>query len=70
MVAVSVGASYDTGNRGPALFYLHGVPAAGTRALQALLAPRSSIRDDGISAEVGTLTNFGVAAPRYTSATR
>jgi zinc protease len=27
--AVSVGAGYDTGNRGPALFYLHGVPAAG-----------------------------------------
>ena len=53
-IAVSVGASYDTGNRGPALFYLHGVPAAGTtpEALQAALrAEIQRIRDEGISAE-------------------
>ena len=53
-IAVSVGASYDTGNRGPALFYMHGVPAAGTtpEALQtALRAEIQRIRDEGISAE-------------------
>ena len=53
-IAVSVGASYDTGNRGPALFYMHGVPAAGTtpEALQAALrAEIQRIRDEGISAE-------------------
>ena len=53
-IAVSVGASYDTGNRGPALFYLHGVPAAGTtpEVLQAALrAEIQRIRDEGISAE-------------------
>ncbi|MDX5411161.1 MAG: insulinase family protein [Thauera sp.] len=53
-LAVSVGASYDTANRGPALFYLFGVPAAGTgtEALQAALRGEiQRIRDEGISAE-------------------
>ena len=53
-LAVSVGASYDTGNRGPSLFYLYGVPAAGTsvESLQhALHAEIRRIRDEGISAE-------------------
>ena len=53
-LAVSVGASYDTGNRGPSLFYLFGVPAAGTspETLQAALrAEIQRIRDEGISAE-------------------
>jgi zinc protease len=53
-LAVSAGASYDTGNRGPSLFYLFGVPTAGTtpEALQAALrAEIQRIRDEGISAE-------------------
>ena len=68
-VAVSVGASYDTGNRGPALFYLHGVPAAGTtpEALQtALRAEIQRIRDDGISAEeLARVKTQAVAAQVY-----
>lgn len=68
-VAVSVGASYDTGNRGPALFYLHGVPAAGTtpEALQtALHAEIQRIRDDGISAEeLARVKTQAVAAQVY-----
>ncbi len=53
-LAVSVGASYDTGNRGPSLFYLFSVPSTGTapEALQAALrAEIQRIRDEGISAE-------------------
>ena len=68
-VAVSVGASYDTGNRGPALFYLHGVPAAGTtpEALQAALrAEIQRIRDEGISAEeLARVKTQAVAAQVY-----
>ena len=68
-IAVSVGASYDTGNRGPALFYLHGVPAAGTtpEALQtALRAEIQRIRDDGISAEeLARVKTQAVAAQVY-----
>ncbi len=68
-IAVSVGASYDTGNRGPALFYLHGVPAAGTtpEALQAALrAEIQRIRDDGISAEeLARVKTQAVAAQVY-----
>lgn len=68
-IAVSVGASYDTGNRGPALFYVHGVPAAGTtpEALQAALrAEIQRIRDDGISAaELARVKTQAVAAQVY-----
>ena len=68
-IAVSVGASYNTGNRGPALFYLHGVPAAGTtpEALQtALRAEIQRIRDDGISAEeLARVKTQAVAAQVY-----
>ncbi|MBP6500649.1 MAG: insulinase family protein [Thauera sp.] len=68
-IAVSVGASYDTGNRGPALFYLHGVPAAGTtpEALQtALRAEIQRIRDEGISAEeLARVKTQAVAAQVY-----
>ena len=68
-IAVSVGASYDTGNRGPALFYLHGVPAAGTtpEALQAALrAEIQRIRDEGISAEeLARVKTQAVAAQVY-----
>ena len=68
-IAVSVGARYDTGNRGPALFYLHGVPAAGTtpEALQtALRAEIQRIRDDGISAEeLARVKTQAVAAQVY-----
>ena len=68
-IAVSVGASYDTGNRGPALFHLHGVPAAGTtpEALQtALRAEIQRIRDDGISAEeLARVKTQAVAAQVY-----
>lgn len=68
-IAVSAGASYDTANRGPALFYLHGVPAAGTtpEALQAALrAEIQHIRDEGISAaELARVKTQAVAAQVY-----
>ena len=43
-IAVSVGAGYDTGNRGPALFHLHGVPAAGTSPEALAEALRAVVR--------------------------
>lgn len=68
-IAVSVGASYDTGNRGPALFYLHGVPAAGTspEALaEALRAELRRIADEGISAaELARVKTQAIAAQVY-----
>ncbi|MHB8786735.1 MAG: M16 family metallopeptidase [Thauera sp.] len=68
-LAVSVGASYDTGNRGPALFYLFGVPAAGTstEALQAALrAEIQRIRDEGISAgELARVKTQAIASQVY-----
>ena len=68
-IAVSVGASYDTGNRGPALFYLHGVPAAGTRPealAEALRAEVRRIADEGISAEeLARVKTQAVAAQVY-----
>ena len=68
-IAVSAGASYDTGNRGPALFHLHGVPAAGTTpdALAAALrAELQRIRDEGISAqELARVKTQAIAAQVY-----
>ena len=68
-VAVSVGASYDTGNRGPALFHLHGVPAAGTspEALaEALRAEVRRIADEGISAaELARVKTQAIATQVY-----
>ena len=73
-IAVSVGASYDTGNRGPALFYLHGVPAAGHQPealAEALRAEASRIADEGISAaELALREDAGDRRPGNTSATR
>ena len=67
--AVSVGAGYDTGNRGPALFYLHGVPAAGTtpEALaEALRAEVRRIAEEGISAqELARVKTQAIAAQVY-----
>ena len=68
-LAVSVGASYDTGNRGPSLFYLYGVPSADTtvEALQqALRAEIRRIADEGISAEeLARVKTQAVAAQVY-----
>jgi zinc protease len=68
-IAVSAGASYDTGNRGPALFYLHGVPAAGTtpEALAtALRAELQRIREEGISEqELARVKTQAIAAQVY-----
>ena len=68
-IAVSAGASYDTGNRGPALFYLHAVPAAGTtpEALAtALRAELQRIRDEGISEqELARVKTQAIAAQVY-----
>ncbi|MBP9655155.1 MAG: insulinase family protein, partial [Rhodocyclaceae bacterium] len=68
-IAVSVGASYDTGNRGPALFHLHGVPAAGTspEALaEALRAEVRRIADEGISAaELARVKTQAIATQVY-----
>lgn len=68
-IAVSAGASYDTGNRGPALFYLHGVPAAGTTPdvlAAALRAELQRIRDEGISAqELARVKTQAIAAQVY-----
>lgn len=68
-IAVSVGASYDTGNRGPSLFYLYGVPTKDStvEALQAAL--RDEIRriaEEGISAEeLARVKTQAVAAQVY-----
>ena len=68
-IAVSAGASYDTGNRGPALFHLHGVPAAGTTPdalATALRAELQRIRDEGISAqELARVKTQAIAAQVY-----
>ncbi|HRV79089.1 MAG TPA: pitrilysin family protein [Thauera sp.] len=68
-IAVSVGAGYDTGNRGPALFHLHGVPAAGTspEALaEALRAEVRRIADEGISAaELARVKTQAIATQVY-----
>ncbi|MDR2688222.1 MAG: insulinase family protein [Azoarcus sp.] len=68
-IAVSVGANYDGINRGPALFYLEGVPAAGqdVDALQkALIAELTRIRDEGVSeAELNRVKTQALASKIY-----
>jgi zinc protease len=51
-VAVSAGASYDSVNRGPGLFFLDGVPAQGTTVAElegALRATLRKVAEDGVS---------------------
>ncbi|HEX6008184.1 MAG TPA: insulinase family protein, partial [Burkholderiales bacterium] len=53
-IANSAGASYDGIGRGPALFYLDGVPAGGTSVAQLEQALRREVRkvaEDGVSEE-------------------
>ena len=68
-LAVSAGAGYDGSGRGPALFYLDGVPAPGHSAAEleaALLAELQRIRDEGISAaELGRVKAQAIAAQVY-----
>ncbi|MDR1424263.1 MAG: insulinase family protein [Azoarcus sp.] len=68
-IAVSAGASYDGINRGPALFYLEGVPAPGQSldALEAALRTElQRIRDEGVSeAELNRVKTQALAARIY-----
>ncbi len=68
-IAVSAGAAYDGINRGPALFYLEGVPAPGqsVEALEAALrAELQRIRDEGVSeAELNRVKNQALATRIY-----
>ena len=68
-LALSAGASYDGSGRGPALFYLDGVPAAGhsIEALQAALrAELQAIADEGVSAaELARVKTQAVASRVY-----
>ncbi|MDR2092096.1 MAG: insulinase family protein [Azoarcus sp.] len=68
-VAVSANASYDGVNRGPALFYLDGVPAPGqsVETLEAALrAELQHIRDEGVSeAELNRVKNQALASRIY-----
>jgi zinc protease len=68
-IAVSAGAAFDGVNRGPALFYLEGVPAPGqsVEALEAALrAELQRIRDEGVSeVELNRVKNQALAARIY-----
>lgn len=51
-IAVSAGASYDPVNRGPGMFFMDGVPAAGTSVAELEAALRTALRkviDEGVS---------------------
>ncbi len=68
-IALSAGASYDGSGRGPSLFYLDGVPAAGhsVEELQAALrAELQGIADSGVSeAELARVKTQAVASRVY-----
>ncbi|MDR0701504.1 MAG: insulinase family protein [Azoarcus sp.] len=68
-IAVSASASYDGVNRGPALFYLSGVPSPGQgiEALEAALrAELQHIRDEGVSeAELNRVKTQALASRIY-----
>ncbi|MDR1662538.1 MAG: insulinase family protein [Azoarcus sp.] len=68
-IAVSANASYDSINRGPALFYLDGTPAPGQsiEALEAALrAELQRIRDEGVSeAELNRVKTQALASRIY-----
>ena len=68
-LALSAGASYDGSGRGPALFYLDGVPAAGhsVETLQAALRGElQAIADEGVSeAELARVKTQAVASRVY-----
>jgi zinc protease len=53
-IAVSAGASYDSVNRGPGMFFMDGVPAPGTSVAELEAALRAALRkviDEGVSEE-------------------
>lgn len=53
-IAVSAGASYDSVNRGPGMFFMDGVPAPGTSVAELEAALRTALRkviDEGVSGE-------------------
>ena len=69
-IAVSAGAGYDGSGRGPSLFYLDGVPAAGHTMDEleaALRAELQRIRDEGVNeAELARVKTQAVASRVYT----
>lgn len=68
-VAVSAGAGYDSGGRGPSLFRLDGTPAPGRTEAEleaALRAELQRIRDEGVSeAELARVKTQAIAAQVY-----
>ncbi|CAH1747015.1 Uncharacterized zinc protease y4wA [Thauera humireducens] len=68
-IAVSAGAGYDGSGRGPSLFYLDGVPAAGhtmDELAAALRAELQRIRDEGVNeAELARVKTQAVASRVY-----
>ena len=68
-IAVSAGAGYDGSGRGPSLFYLDGVPAAGHTMDEleaALRAELQRIRDEGVNeAELARVKTQAVASRVY-----
>ncbi|MBR0568272.1 insulinase family protein [Azoarcus sp. L1K30] len=68
-VALSAGAGYDSTGRGPSLFYLDGVPAAGHSVDEleaALRAELQRIRDEGVSeAELSRVKTQALASKVY-----
>jgi zinc protease len=68
-IAVSVGAGYDGINRGPALFYLEGIPAPGQSVETLAAALRAELRrilDEGVSeAELNRVKTQAIASRIY-----
>lgn len=64
-IAVSAGASYDSVNRGPGMFFMDGIPAQGTTVAELEAALRAALRkivDEGVSEQELTRVKAQVIA--------
>ncbi len=64
-IAVSAGASYDSVNRGPGMFFMDGIPAQGTTVAELEVALRAALRkivDEGVSEQELTRVKAQVIA--------